>query len=175
VQDLASQASCLAQALTKRKYDKTHIPSAFKVGDAFLLHVVPANRLLPYFAGPYRVTRVVGDGNTIFGRWLVEPPPPEEGPFHVSRLLPFDASTTDARDTALFHLESGSGVVERVRLHRQLPDGRYELEIKWLSADPVYTWVPLEYVSRVEVVREYCMRFQIEIPVRPEKIPKKKK
>ena len=100
-QDLATQATCLAQALTKRKYDKTHVPSTFKVGDAFLLHVVPSNRLLPYFAGPYKVTRIVGDGNTVFGRWLVQPPPPEEGPFHVSRLLPFDASTTAARETAL--------------------------------------------------------------------------
>jgi hypothetical protein len=169
VQDIATQATCLEQAFTKRTYDASHVPSSFKAGDTVLLHVVPANRLLPYFSGPYRLTRVLDDGNVAYGTWLTAPALPEEGPFHVSRLLHFEfqLSTRELKDVALFHAESGSGVVDKVINHRVADNGAYELEVVWVSATPVHTWTPLDNLRQVAVVKEYCEQHKIKIEENP--------
>ncbi len=145
------------------------MPSSFKAGDTVLLHVVPANRLLPYFSGPYRLTRVLDDGNVAYGTWLTAPALPEEGPFHVSRLLHFEfqLSTRELKDVALFHAESGSGVVDKVINHRVADNGAYELEVIWVSATPVHTWTPLDNLRQVAVVKEYCEQHKIKIEEKP--------
>jgi transposase InsO family protein len=164
VHDLATQATCLAQALTKRKYDAHHVPSDFRPGDVVLRHTVPVNRLLPYFMGPYKITRLHrNDINLAFLQWLpTDLGDTEFGPVHVSRLLRFDGPSSDPnllKDAALFHVGSGFDIVDRVLDHQVKADGSVELFVAWYSPDPSTasppTWTPLEWLRKVKVVQEY--------------------
>jgi hypothetical protein len=150
-----SLATSLAQAITKRKYDAARDHPSYKVGDQVLLHVGAANRLTPHFAGPYVITSVTPDGNFVKARYFTTKTDEEpDGPFHVSRLIHFNATRADGRDLALFQVESGSGVANKVLAHRGVGD-QLQFQISWYGTD-IRTWLPASAARDIDIVRDYC-------------------
>lgn len=162
VQGRVSLASSLAQALTKRTYDASHIRSDFKVGDWVLVYRAAPNRLTPYFTGPYQVASLQ-DNAFAKARHFLEPGDSVEGPFSVSRLIHFDMSRATKTEIAQWQLEPGSALVEKVLEHRQLGDGSHEFHIRWLGVD-VTSWVPSSGVRKVIRVIDYCVAKGIPAP-----------
>ena len=154
VQGRALMASSLAQAITKTDWNKRVKEMVFKVDDWVLLHRVAPNRMLPHFTGPFKVLRVVGDGNSVLLAHYLEPEK-QEGPVHVARLLPFDMTRATSLEIAAHQLEEGSSIVEAVVDHRQLGDGSMEFKIKWLNY-PIETWVDSKRLTKVKKALEYC-------------------
>ena len=154
VQGRALMASSLAQAITKTDWNKRVQDVVFKEGDWVLLHRVAPNRMLPHFTGPFKVLRVVGDGNSVLLGHYLEPEK-QEGPVHVARLLPFDMSRATPLEIAAHQLEEGSSIVEAVTDHRALVDGSLEFKIKWLNY-PIETWVDSKRLAKVKKALEYC-------------------
>jgi hypothetical protein len=134
VQGRVHLASSLAQALTKREWDAARTPGEFVVGQWVLLHTAAPNRLAPHFTGPYQIVTVTADGNFVTGRYFAAlPGSAASGPYHVSRLLPFEFTRAGKAEVASFLVEDGYGVVVSVHGHRQAVDGTYELNLRWCS------------------------------------------
>jgi hypothetical protein len=147
-------ASSLAQALTKRAWDSTREKGDFAVGEHVLLHRVAPNRMLPHFTGPYVVASVSADGNFVTATHFLDKST-VHGPFHVSRLLHFDASRATPAELAEFQLEPGSYVVDGVIEHRQTADGSYEFHLRWRGTS-VTSWQASRDLRQVVVVKDYC-------------------
>ena len=155
VQERVLLGSSVQQALTKRHWDGTRKLSEFKVGDYAIVLVLQPNRLSNWYSGPYRVTRISGCNNFVYGSAFVDPAAVEHGPFHVSRLKPIDMSRATVDEVAAHQLEAGSGVVDSVLGHRVLADGSFEFEISWFGTE-LKSWVPSSGVRRVTKVITYC-------------------
>jgi transposase InsO family protein len=170
VHDLATQATCLAQALTKRKYDAHHEPSDFEAGQVVLRHTVPVNRLLPHFMGPYKITRVHRhDDNLAYLRWLpTDLGDKEFGPVHVSRLLHYKgpAERLNLIDAASFHVGTELEIVEKVLGHQTDADGNLLILVEWYNPDPSAkmpaTYLPVEGLRKIRLVQEYCRKHGLD-------------
>ena len=156
VQGRAMLASSLAQALTKRAWDADRVPGDYKVGESVLVYQVAPNRLLPFLSGPYSVHAVTADGNFVRGAHYLTPES-VVGPFHVSRLVRFNASRATTADIAEFHCEVGQFVVDDVIEHRKLASGDYEFHIRWRGT-PLTSWQRGCDVGKVYKVQAYCKR-----------------
>lgn len=144
----------MAQALTKRAWDSTREKGDFAVGEHVLLHRVAPNRMLPHFTGPFVVASVTADGNFVTATHFLDKST-VHGPFHVSRLLHFDASRATPAELAEFQLEPGSYVVDGVIEHRQVADGSYEFHLRWRGT-AVTSWQASRDLKQVVVVKDYC-------------------
>ena len=154
VHDRVSLAVSLAQALTKNRYDTTRQASALKVGDWALVYVTAPNRMVPHFTGPYRITRVSDDKN-FFEATHYLTPSLTSGPYHVSRLIPFDFSRATPEEIALYQLGEGSGLVSTIKSHRVLDNGSYEFEVEFVG-NPVPVWLAAYGLRRVVKAIDYC-------------------
>ena len=154
VQGRVLLATSLAQALTKQRYDSSHARGCHKAGDWVLVHRTAPNRMLPHFTGPYRVETVSGDGNFVTARFFLTEEK-VEGPFHVSRLLPFDYTRASKLELTYFQTDVGQGVVESVESHRKLSDGTLEFQVRWYNY-PVPSWLAEADARKVAVVQDYC-------------------
>jgi hypothetical protein len=165
-QQRASLAASLAQAITKRDYDKsTSGPGDYKVDDWFLVHSPAPNRLLPHFKGPYKATSLSPDGNFVTGKHFTDAGSPQ-GPFHISRLLHFDMSRATPAEIAHFQLEPGSGLVDAVLNHRTLADGTTEFEVRWF-ASTLTSWLPGSDLKLVTKAISYCSERGLPPPGTP--------
>jgi Integrase zinc binding domain len=153
VAERALLATSLGQAITKRAWDAARKPADFKIGDYVVVHVAAPTRLHPWCEGPYQIVRVENEGNIVHARHFASKQ--IVGPFHVSRLYPFNMSRATPAEIADFQLEEGSAVVEQVLGHRVLSDGVREYHLKWFGNEKTF-WTPSEGVSKVTLVREYC-------------------
>ena len=163
VQGRVLLATSLAQAVTKRSWDAAHVRGNHKVGDWVLLHRVAPNRMLPHFTGPYRVVTVTADDNFVTARHFLGAEEKIEGPFHVSRLIPFDMSRATKEELAHFQLDVGSGIVDGVDGHRVLADGTYEFKVRWFGY-PVPSWLGSKDVRQVIKVLDYCKEHGLPLP-----------
>jgi len=154
VHDRVSLAVSLAQALTKNRYDATRQASALKVGDWALVYVTAPNRMVPHFTGPYRITRVSDDKN-FFEATHYLTPSIASGPYHVSRLIPFDFSRATPEEIALYQLGEGTGLVNTIKSHRVLDNGSYEFEVEFVG-NPVPVWLAAFGLRRVVKAIDYC-------------------
>jgi hypothetical protein len=161
-------SSSVAQAVTKRDWDAKRKSPDFKVGEHIVVLHTPPNRLLPWYRGPYKVTRLSGSDNFLHGYEVVDPTREEKGPFHVSRARRIDLSRASAEEITAHQLEEGSGVITGVTGHRQLPDGTHEFEVTWLGVD-FRSWVRSEHVRAVSRVLEYCLAKGLAPPGREER------
>ena len=150
-------ASSVAQAITKRDWDAKRVPGNFKAGESVIVLYTPPNRLLPWWRGPYVITRVSVDGNFVHGYEVIDAERAERGPFHVARLKRIDLTRTTATEIAAHQCEAGSAVIATVLDHRHMPDGTYEFKVSWFGTD-VTTWVKGPDVRTVARVLEYCQR-----------------
>jgi len=152
----ASMATCLAQAQTKFQYDGSHTHPTFAVGSAVIVQFVAPNKMLPHFRGPYVVTGVSKDKNFISVKGLID----EEvrlGPYHVSRVIPFDASRATAAEAAEFLAPEGLFIVADVKEHRVNPDGSRSYHVSW-RCTPLTTWLPEQELGSNKIVQEYRER-----------------
>lgn len=157
VQGRARMAVCLAQALSKARYDGRREPASYKEGDWVLVYNAAPNRMTPHYTGPYKVVEVRGEGNFVLGRHYLTPEAEPLGPFHVSRLIRFDFTRTTPGEIAQFELGEGAGIVSEVKGHRLLPDGTYEFEVEFVG-NPVPFWLRGYEIRRVRKAVEYCER-----------------
>jgi hypothetical protein len=156
-------ATSVEQALTKRTYDASRATPNFTVGQWVLVHYAAPNRLMPWFQGPYQITSVRDDKNFVTARHFGTPTV-DAGPFHVSRLKPFDMSRATREELTAFQIEDGNGVVIDVLGHRVLADGTYEFHIKWLSEQNLTSWLPSGGLRQVVRVINYCRAQGIPLP-----------
>jgi hypothetical protein len=138
VQGRGTLASNLAQALTKNAWDAHAKQVNFKVGDQVLIHHVAPNKMLPHFKGPYTVESVSNDKNFITVKHYAGAEA-AIGPYHISRMIKFDGSRTDAEDLIGYQLEPGSYMIDSVIEHRQLADKSYEFHHRWRGT-PITSW-----------------------------------
>jgi hypothetical protein len=138
-------ASSMAQAISKGRRDASRVPPSFNRGDFFLVYVLNRpTRLSVHFTGPFVVTEVSRDGNLVYGRYFSSPAGlPPRGPFHVSRVVPFDARRFDPRVGTFMNLAEGLGLVEEVLEHRLGEDGSPEFFVSWFGTDK-RSWTTLE-------------------------------
>lgn len=162
IQQLASVASNLAQAMTKRKWDSGRKKGDFKVGQYVLVYRAAPNRLRPDFIGPYIVTAVRPGGSFVSLKHFLQEDSviPEIG---VGRLIPFDATRATKADLVTYQLEAGQFVVTAIKEHRVLENGSYEFHVEWMGTD-VTSWELSRNVKRVQLVQEYCQRHGLESP-----------
>ena len=149
-------ATCLAQAQTKFQYDGSHTHPTFAVGSAVIVQFVAPNKMLPHFRGPYVVTGVSKDKNFISVKGWID----EEvrlGPYHVSRVIPFDASRATAAEAAEFLAPEGLFIVADVKEHRVNPDGSRSYHVSWRGT-PLTTWLPEQELGSNKIVQEYRER-----------------
>jgi len=132
------------------------------VGQHVLVHSTAPNRMLPHFRGPYVVATVTADSNFVTATHYLDTTT-VHGPFHVSRLLHFDATRVSAADVAEFQLEPGSFVVDGVIEHRQVADGSYEFHIRW-RGNPMTSWEASRDLKQVVVVKDYCRGVGLPAP-----------
>ena len=151
IQDRAGVTSTLAQAITKKVFDKKHNERKFETGEWVLVHRTAPNRMEAHFTGPYKIKKVTGNEVQLSHYLSMDV---TEGPVHASRLLSFDMSRATPQELAQFQLGEGNDIVSGVQDHRELADGSYEYMIKWLSY-PVPTWVDGERLSKVVKVIQY--------------------
>ena len=161
-------ATTVAQALTKRKWDATRVPSACKVGDTVLIHQVAPNKLLPHYIGPFKITRVLPGGNFVKARDIIAHPDipdfaVESKPVHVSRLLHINDARLNVTDMVDFNCEEGSYALESILEHKLMSDGKYHFHCKWYSVD-VPTWVPVDNIKSTRQYSEYVTRHGITEP-----------
>ena len=124
------------------------------MGDWSLVYVTAPNRMVPHFTGPYRITSVSPDSN-FFEATHYLTPTTTSGPFHVSRLIPFDFSRATPEEIALYQLGEGSGLVNTIKSHRVLDNGSYEFEVKFIG-NPVPVWLAAYGLRRVVKAIDYC-------------------
>ena len=160
VQGLASLASSVAQAVTKRDWDASHEKSTFVVGDHILVLRVAPNRMASHFTGPYTV--LTTSNSFVTAAHYLEPGV-VHGPFHVSRVVPFDMSRATPAEIAQHQTEEGFAVVERVEDNRLLADGSREFLIKWLGV-PITSWLASNDVRKILKVIEYCRTLGLPAP-----------
>ena len=67
VQERVLLGTSVHQALTKRRWDAARQPVRFRVDEYVIVLMVAPNRLLPWYVGPFKVTRVSEDGNFVNG------------------------------------------------------------------------------------------------------------
>ena len=169
VQGRVQLATSLAQAITKKAWDDAHKPGDIKLGDWVLLFVPAANRLRPYFEGPYKVDSVTEDGNFVTGRHFLAEADDIKGPWHVSYVLKFDFSRATAQELTSYQLDADSGVVDQVLDHRRLVDGTHEFHIKWFGSD-LTSWLSGTGLKKVKKVIEYCLAAGIPLPGKEPKV-----
>ena len=99
---------------------------------------------------------MTADGNFVRGAHYLTPES-VVGPFHVSRLVRFNASRATTADIAEFHCEVGQFVVDDVIEHRKLASGDYEFHIRWRGT-PLTSWQRGCDVGKVYKVQAYCKR-----------------
>ena len=154
VQGRVMLASSVAQALTKRAWDASRTGGDYVVGDFVLvLHTAP-NKMLPHFKGPYRVTEVSADGNFVVASHFQDSAVrrTNDGPFHVSRLVRFDATRVSARELDEFLNYRVSACVG----HRYVDDGSLEMHVRWEGTD-ITTWESYSGVSNARPVIDYVL------------------
>ena len=170
-QNLAMLSTTVEQAITKREWDASRKPSNYKVGQWVLLHHAAPNRLLPWFDGPYQVVEITPGNNSVRARHFLDPLGKTGGPYHVSRLLPFDFSRATAQEIAQFQLEAGSEIVESVLGHRTLHDGTNEFNIQWLGSN-ITSWLAGAALTKVIKVINYCAANNLAPPGKePKHVP----
>ena len=79
------------------------------------------------------------------------------GPFHVSRVLPFDASRATAAEAAEFLAPEGLFIVADVREHRVNPDATRSYHVSWRGT-PLTTWLPEHELEGNKIVQDYRER-----------------
>jgi hypothetical protein len=156
-------AVSLAQALTKQRWDASRQSGSFKVGDWVLIHYGAPNRLMPFFRGPYKVTRVSDDDNFVWTVHFLAEEGAVFGPYHVSRLIRFNFGRATAAEIASYQLDEGSDLVRDITEHRQLADGSYEFLVEWAS-DPLPSWLGGFALRKILKVIEYCKRHSLPTP-----------
>jgi hypothetical protein len=110
--------------------------------------------MLPHFKGPYTVESVSNDKNFI----TVKDYAGAEatiGPYHISRMIKFDGSRTDAEDLIEYQLEPGSYMIDSVIEHRQLADKSYEFHLRWRGT-PITSWRSGYDMRNMVRVIQYC-------------------
>jgi hypothetical protein len=165
VQQRVSMASCLAQAMTKTKWDATRDVVEYKVGDMVLLHRTAPNRMTSHFTGPYRVKAVSSDKNFVALEHFLGSVPgvKEQEHVHVARLIPFNDVRATKAELTDFHLDVGSMVAEEVLAHQTLEDGSNEFQIKWHGTDKM-VWSSSSDVKKIAIVQEYCKKHGLPMP-----------
>ena len=161
-QGRAMLASSLAQGITKRAHDNHAFVYTYTHGEWFLVHRAAANRLLPHFYGPFKATDISPDGNFVSGTHFADAGSPQ-GPFHVSRLIPFDMSRATPAEIAHHQLEPGTGLVDTITNHRTLADGTMEFEVKWFATDLI-SWLSGADLKSVIKAIDYCKERGLPAP-----------
>ena len=158
-----SLAVSLAQALTKSRWDASRSAGNFVVGNWVLVYFGAFNRLLPFFRGPYKVSKVSDALNFVWVHHHFTPEGAEFGPYHISRLLHFDFSRTTSTEIAKYELSEDTDLVKSVVAHRLLDNGTYEFQVEWLS-DPTPSWLGGYALRRVTKVIDYCISNSLPTP-----------
>ena len=158
-----SLAVSLAQALTKQRWDSSRKRGDFKVDEWVLVYHGAPNRLMPFFRGPYKVTRVSDDDNFVWTVHYLSEDGDTFGPYHVSRLLRFDFGRATAAEIASYQLDEGTDLVRSVTAHRKLDNGSYEFLIEWAS-DPIPSWFGGFALRKVLKVLDYCKLHALPTP-----------
>jgi transposase InsO family protein len=168
-QQRALLASSISQQLGAATYNKSRSPPSFKIGDPFLVFVFPRpTRVSVYFHGPYITSKVSPDGHLVWGRFFSSPEGLYTGPFHVSRIVPFNSSRFDPVTASFMNIKDGQGLVEKVLEHRAVPGGGYEFRIKWFGTT-LESWTTLEGSGRDSGILDYCREKGLEVEVRTRK------
>ena len=154
VQGRVMLATSVAQALTKRAWDAERTRGDYVVGEFVLvLHTAP-NKMLPHFKGPFRVREVSEDGNFVMATHFQGTA--VEGPYHVSRLVRFDATrvTSDELDEFLnYRVADCIG-------HRKLVAGQLEMHVRWEGTD-ITTWESHTSVRNAASVVRYAREHKL--------------
>lgn len=158
-----SLAVSLAQSITKDRWDAARESSTFIAGDWVLIHFGAPNRLMPFFRGPYKITRVSDDNNFVWTVHFLAEEGTEFGPYHVSRLIRFNFGRATAADIAAFQLDEGTDIVRDITAHRQRDDGSYEFLVEWAS-DPIPSWLGGFALRKVVKAIDYCKHHSLPSP-----------
>jgi hypothetical protein len=88
----------------------------------------------------------------------------EEGPWHVARLTPFNASRMNNLEMTTFQVGHGQGVVEQVLAHRPVSEMQIDVHIKWYGSD-IPVWQPLYGgdLLATTMVKAYCLEHEIPL------------
>jgi hypothetical protein len=176
--ELIAEATRIATARMKRKYDRTASPAApFNPGDDVFVFAEGRdgdNKQTSFWRGPRRVLSLAPGSDCVY---LVEGPP-EQGAapavVHARHLRPAIVSGLSERERILYNRAPDTHVIDRVVTHRGDSPSTYAFLILWRGWSVLdATWEPLvgidvagkpSGVGDNEMVRSYMLEHGLTLP-----------